>query len=371
MRDTGKPVSAAGPALPVQAVQRKHRNGTRCMWASCVALAVSLVAVAASSRPAWSHLVAYLMWNHLLIIGLLVAAGMSLKRLPRRAAGPVVPQPRELLVPWVLALGVLAAVAFVAPWDPSPWNMGITPEGQPVTSRQARTSDDGQRFYETINHGEEREVTQAEYLRSEQVEWRMFARAWVAFSFVALVMWRFVTLRWRAELVAPAELTSPASIATHSPVAQAPAGWKVTLAVAGLWAVGIGSSLPGLASPLPPMMCSDLVGADLPWFVLLLPPVMFIGMAFFIKQGPFEAPWLAALVDERVGAGSYENFMLRLKPMLLMSAGALAQAVVLAVQCSHERDGAALPMSVGFMLSGSVAFALAYCVLRWRRVSGV
>lgn len=200
----------------------------------------------------------------------------------------------------------------------------------------------------------------------------MFARVWAVFSFVALLMWRFAALRWQAELSSSEESAPLAQTGATPEAVMAPASWKVSVAVVGLWALAIGSSLPGLASPLPSMICSAPIGADKScWFVLLLPPVMFAGGAWFMKRGPFAAPWLAALVDEKVGAGSYENFLVRLKPLLLMSAGALAQAAVLAVQCSDVSGSAALPISVGFMVSGSVAFALAHCVLRWRQIPGV
>lgn len=366
MRDAGMPVPSAETAQDI--ARRKHRTAMRCMWASCFALGVSFAAVAATTRPEWAQLVPYLMWNHVLIIGLAGAGGWAAKRLPRRASGRAVPRPRQLLAPWMLALGVLTAVAALAPWAPSPWDLGTTPEGQPVTSLQMRVSEDGRRFYETLNRGEEREITQDEHRRNDQRVFGGFARIWCLFSFGAVALWRFVALRWQAEMEAPDE---PLRVAEPAAAAR-PAGWKSSAAIAGLWALGIFGSLRGLGSPSAQMMCAGTVGGmDLPWFVLLFLPVMATVSAFFMKRGPFDAPWIAALVDERAGAGSYESFFVRLKPMLLIAVSALTQVLALAVQCRAAGTGPLLPPAAGFMLSASLAFALAHGVLRWRRIPGV
>lgn len=287
-----------GAALSAPDIQRKHRRATRCMWASCFALVVSLLAVVVSST-AWSPLVPYLLWNHLLVIGLCAWAGFAIRRLPQRPAGArAVPRPRELLAPWVLALGLVALVGAAARWAPPVWDMGTTPEGQAITSRQYYTSDGGNRYFERLNHGTEREITEAEYQEGERGVWQMFARVWTVFSFIALLMWRFVALRWQAEPSSSEESSPLAQTGAPPAVVMRPASSKVSVAVAGLWALAIGSSLSGFASPLPSMICSAPIGADKSfWFVLLLPPVMFPAGNWFMRAA--RAGWGAGCESPR------------------------------------------------------------------------
>lgn len=353
------------PATSAQDIQRKHRRAMRCMWASCLALGVSIVTIIASSRPEWSQGAFLLMWNHVLILGLVAFAGLALRRLPRREAGPAVPRPRELLAPWVLALGLLAVVAAASPWRPSIWDLGTTPDGETITSRQTRTSDDGKRFFETLNRGIEREITEADYLANQQATVNVFGRVWAIFSVVALLMWRFIALRWRAEWMAPVE-----AITIRLPPAT-PAGSKQSAVIVGLWVLVVGSSLLHLQPPPSPLTCGAGEGLQPPWFVLLLPPIFFGASAWFAKRAPFDAPWLAALVDEKLGVGSYANFLQRLKPMLLIAAGAISSAGVLMAQCMNGGLGVGNNFHAAFALSAGVAFALSHAVMRWRRVPGV
>ncbi len=88
-------------------------------------------------------------------------------------------------------------------------------------------------------------------------------------------------------------------------------------------------------------------------------------------RSPFMSPWIASLIDERLGAGSSETFVARLKPLLLFSVAGLIGSAGMAKECWQGGEGQMNWTATGFLASGSVAFALAHLILRWRRVPGV
>lgn len=139
----------------------------------------------------------------------------------------------------------------------------------------------------------------------------------------------------------------------------------------GIWVAGVGSNLLGAQQVSMQQMCAGAGAVDPPWFVLLMPPLMFVGWALFAKRPPFYAPWLAALIDERAGAGSFEGFVIRLKPLLLLAAAGLSSALGLALQCRRAGLGGFDAGGAAFMLSAGLAFALAHVVMRWRRLPGI
>lgn len=164
------------------------------MRVSAFLLFVSLVAVIACTRLEWSRVVPYLMWNHVAIIAVVMYGSFSVRSLRKRPPGHASPRPGELFARPILILAVVAAIVAIPNWSPSPWNMGQAPDGSVATHHCWHESPDGTRYFESFNHGPDREITAARYGELDRDLYSMFARMWVLFSFIALMTWRFVAL---------------------------------------------------------------------------------------------------------------------------------------------------------------------------------
>lgn len=282
---------------------------------SAFLLVASFAAVVASSRPEWSRIVVYLMWNHVAILAATWSAGYSLRRLSLAGKGRASPRPRELFAPWILGAALASGAAAIPVWRSAP-----DPEGFAV-----------------------------------------FARGWVVFSFMSLLMWRFVLLSRRD--AQSAEVAAP-------PAAAAPDGWKSTVAIVAIWIVVIGWGLLGVARPSATLLCAAPMPPGLQSLVVLMPLVVFVAMALFSKRSPFASPWLASLADERFGAGSHDRFMVRLKPLLLFSASGFVGAATLAMGC-RQAEAAYPGMPVAFLSCSGMGFALAHVIMRRRGIPGI
>lgn len=372
MSTMGERDSAA--ELSRESADKAHRSLRRArlfMWASACLLLVSLVAVAACARVEWSRVVPYLMWNHVAIIVVCVFGTFAVRRLRSSTGKRVLPRPRELFAPWILGAAIVAAAFAIPSWGPSPWEMGKAPDGSAATSHHWRASADGSRYYESFNRGPEREITRADYEELERGLFSGFARLWVLFSLIALVMWRFVALRWQGELTSESEVSLPAPASRSAASSENAHGWKSTAAIAAIWAVAIGSNLLSLAQAPQDVACTAPMPPEMQWVVMLMPLVFFGGAALLAKRSPFISPWIAGLIDEKFGVGTCESFMVRLKPMLLFSVAGLIGAAALASACRQGAAGHVNWTVPGLLVSGSVAFGLMHFVMRWRRVPGV
>ncbi|AGU47402.1 putative transmembrane protein [Variovorax paradoxus B4] len=364
-------------------IAKKSRRGLGAarllMGLSAFLLVTSVIAVVLCTRVEWSRSMPYLMWVHVAILLVFGAGALAARRLHSDSSVRASPRPRELFAPWVVVVA-LASVAAAAPnWAGIPVGMGKSPDGTKVTSRHWHTSADGTRFYESINRGAPTQISQAEYEELERGNFAAFARVWVLFSFISLVMWRFIALRRRDELLPVARATEPntsvpeGGTTRESSATNGEPGWQSTAAIASIWCLTIVSNMLGFVAAPDDMVCAMPMSSQMATLVVAMPLVFFVGMALFTKRSPFLSPWIAGLVDEKFGVGSCERFVVRLKPLLLFAAAGLLGAAATAASCWRSGAGdmdwtAPLPL---FLASGSIAFAIAHFVMRFRRVPGI
>jgi hypothetical protein len=340
------------------------------MWISVALLVVSLVAVIACMRVEWAAVVPFLMWNH---VAVLIVFGMALFTWRRitDSSGRNFPRLRELFAPWVVGLAVISAALAIPDWRPPPGKVAVTPEGTIISSHHWRRSPDGTRYFETVNRGPEREITKAEYEELARGTYSFFARAWVLFSFLSLVVWRAIALRRQAMLIPPIAEHGAAPRAAGSMTGEHVAGWKLTAAIFTIWVFVIASSLLGSMPGSMGTRCSPVFPDAMRFVVVLMPPVFFAGAALFIRSSPFVSPWIANRINEKFGAGEYERFIERLKPLLLFSATGLIGAVKLMFECGQAGASPIDWTMPGFLASGGLSFAILHGILRWRRIPGV
>lgn len=360
--------------------EKQLRRARRMMGLSAVLLVVSLIAIIASAVPEWAHLVVFLMWNHIAVMIVVGASGWAARRLGAAPAGRVSPRLGELLAPWVLVLALVSAAVAVPSWGPSPWwGLGQAPDGSAVTSRQWHAS--GDRYFERINRGEAREITEAEYDRLQQRSFGFFARIWAVLSFGGLVTWRFIALRRRDLLQGdPPPVAAPMPVpvprgSTTAPGAVTGSDWKSTALIIGLWIAFIALNVLSLTSGPDRLFCSLPTPMPIPpemRLFMLVMPVLVIGVgSFWTKRSPFMSPWLASLIDQRLGAGGTVAFIARLRPLLLFSVTSFFGAGVLLGACGL---GDASPVDwtmPGFLASTGIALALSHVILRRRGIPGV
>ena len=347
---------------------RRFRRARQFMWISAALLFVSLFAVIACTRLEWSRVVPYLMWNHVAIIAVAAYGMFTVRGLSKRSSGRASPRPGELFARPVLIIALISAIVAIPNWGPSPWDMGQAPDGSAVTHHSWHESSDGTQYFESLNRGPDREITETQYDQLNRGLFSMFARIWVLFSFLALMIWRFAALSRKgavSENINHPVATTPPTSATDS------AGWKSTALTATIWTLAIGANLVGFAVGTRQEVCSMPVPPAMQLIVLAMPLVFFGIAALFMKRSPFISPWIASLIDERLGVGSSEAFMVRLKPLLLFSTAGLIGSAAMAKQCWQGGEGRLDWTMPGFLFSGSVAFALVHLILRWRRVPGV
>jgi hypothetical protein len=131
------------------------------------------------------------------------------------------------------------------------------------------------------------------------------------------------------------------------------------------------SNMLGFVAVPDDMVCAMPMSSEMAILVVAVPLVFFVGMALFTKRSPFLSPWIAGLIDEKFGVGSCERFMVRLRPLLLFAAAGLLGAAATAASCWRSGAGDMNWTAPLFLASGSVAFAIAHFVMRFRRVPGV
>lgn len=347
---------------------RRVRRARQLVRVSAFLLFVSLFAVIACTRLEWSRVVPYLMWNHVAIIAVAIYGSFSVRRLSKRPPGRATPRPNELFARPILILAVVAAFVAGPNWVRSPWDMGQAPDGTAATRHHWHASSDGSQYFERYNGGPDREISKTQYDELNRVGYSMFARMWVLFSFIAMMMWRFVALSTQDAAAQPDRLamTAEAKIGrVDSP------RWKSSAAIALIWTLAIGANLAGFAQGSRQQLCATAMPAAMRLIVLVMPLVFFSVAALFMKRSPFLSPWIASLIDEKLGAGSSAAFMTRLKPLLLFSAAGLLGSAAMAKNCWQGGDVQTDLTMPGFLLSSSLAFALVHLILRFKRVPGV
>lgn len=347
------------------------------MGLSALLLVTSVIAVVLCTRVEWSRSIPYLMWVHVAILLVFGTGVLAARRLHSDSSARVTPRPRELFAPWIVVVA-LASVAAAAPnWAGTPVGMGKSPDGTKVTSRHWHTSADGTRFYESINRRASTQISRAEYEELERGNFAAFARAWVLFSFISLVMWHFIALRRRDELLPVPRASEPDTpvpedrTTRESSSTNGEPRWQSTAAIASIWCLTIVSNMLGFVAPPSDTICSMPMSSEMAILVVAMPLVLFVGMALFTRRSPFLSPWIASLADEKFGIGSYERFMVRLRPLLLFAAAGLLGAAATAVSCWRSGAGNMNWTAPLFLASGSIAFAIAHFVMRFRRVPGI
>jgi hypothetical protein len=354
--------------------EKQLRRARRMTVLSAFALAVSLLAIVASAVPEWAPLVGFLMWNHIAVIVVFGTGAWAARRLAPAPVGRVSPRLGELLAPWMLVLALVTAVAAIPNWGPTPWwDLGLTTDGSTVTPHPSQS--DGGRFFERINHGPGREITEADVDRLNQDSFGLFARLWAFLSLGGLVTWRFIALRRRDLLQGdpPLAAATVPRQSTTAPGAVTGADWQSTALIIGLWVAFIGLNVLSLTSGPHRVFCSLPVPIppEMRLFMLVM-PVLIIGLgSFWTKRSPFMSPWLASLIDQRLGAGGTIAFIARLRPLLLFSVTSFFGAGALLSACAQ---GGAAPIDwtmPGFLASTGVALAISHVILRRRGIPGV
>jgi hypothetical protein len=135
--------------------------------------------------------------------------------------------------------------------------------------------------------------------------------------------------------------------------------WIVVLAVNFLTALRMGHLHfpPGTVKPFPPTVA---------WFVALPFSFLFWSIgAFLVRHRLFDRGWIRDLVDRKWGAGTYRDFLQRLRPTALMILGTLIVGVVGLASTYANEQSAISYFNSAFSLSCGLGLLVAYC-LSWR-----
>jgi hypothetical protein len=137
------------------------------------------------------------------------------------------------------------------------------------------------------------------------------------------------------------------------------------LAIVVIWSVVLGLvGEPLLNSPVEETRLCMSIG---PWWVLAFPIPVAAAVAALSRSSPFYVPFIATWVNSRFGPETYERFTVRLRPMLLFSAGSFVTAAGIYFTCRNA--GGSGPAA--FFVFGGLAFALAHAIQRYRKIPGV
>jgi hypothetical protein len=347
---------------------RRRRRARQFMWVSAALLFVSLFAVIACTRLEWSRIFPYLMWNHVAVIAMVAYGTFAVRRSSRRSSVRGSLRPGELFARPILVVALIAAIVAIPNWGAARWDMGQASDGSIATSHHWHASSDDSRYFESFNRGPDREITKARYEQLNRGLYSIFARMWVLFSFIALMIWRFAALSSRDEIPKP---DNRATIPTVFVGATGLPQWKSTALIAIIWTLVIGANLVNFAQGRHQVVCSMSIPPEMQMIVWVMPIAFFCVAALFMKRSPFVSPWIASLIDDTWGSGCSTDFMARLKPLLLFSMAGLIGSIAMVKGCWQDGQGPVDWTMPGFLLSGSVAFALVHLILRWRRVPGV
>lgn len=319
---------------------------------SWLALVIGLAAVFVSSTPGGGQWMDWFMVDHGLVLINIFVATSTLRRARRSAVPYRWPGLRRLFAPWLIATGCVAAAAMLALQVAAPVDLAL-PQGHHL---QLVAHDFGS--MQDHRHSQDPDET-----------FSVFAHVWVLFAFVGLCLWHIVALR-AEQARDPEPQAEPALATAISPRERADAddrwaAWRLPLIVA-IWAVAIAWSF--VAMRIVP--AREMCGAPLPWQFALLPPVFFGISGLFSRRAPYNAPWLAEIVDSRYGSGAWVRFLVSLKPILLIATCALCFAWSARQSCGGT-GGVDPPFMSLFFASGALGFVLMHLALRARRIDGV
>lgn len=144
-----------------------------------------------------------------------------------------------------------------------------------------------------------------------------------------------------------------------------------TALIAALWIAVPGLNLLSFAQERTPAMCQAAVPAEVRLLLWIAPLLFMVIGALRTKQSPFLTPLLVRRIDDRFGADTLRAFLVRLRPLLLLSLAGLLSAGLLAWTCSQGGMAVVDWTTPGFLISGSVGLALAHVIQRRRGVPGV
>jgi len=111
-----------------------------------------------------------------------------------------------------------------------------------------------------------------------------------------------------------------------------------------------------------------------PWFVVVAIAMLFVIFplsAVRATASPFQFGPLARWTEARAGTGAYESFLRRLRPTLLIVAGASVAGVAAAARAMSADAPLRDYFPVAFMGGAALSFAAAHVVLKRRGVPGV
>jgi hypothetical protein len=138
--------------------------------------------------------------------------------------------------------------------------------------------------------------------------------------------------------------------------------------IALLWVLSLGASASGA------LESSDFdqareIAAHAPLLVQLFPIPFFTVAALLAPHSPFFHPTLAKVIDTRTGDGTFEGFIVRLRPLLMFGTSALVAAILETYRVLDRGISLAAGVNV-FFLAGGIGFVLAHFILRYRKVRG-
>jgi len=167
-----------------------------------MATVVFVSAIAARLLLFWPLFVqyfGYLLWIHIAVIGLGIYGTVVRSR---RGKEPRVAVPFGRVLPlWLAALAIPVAIAvasFIGSMSSVTFS-GRTTDGKPISS--VSWGQEGDRYYKFQNDSVKVEISRDEYWRSQRDIWSAFASAWIVFSYLILITWRYNWLRAKSPLV--------------------------------------------------------------------------------------------------------------------------------------------------------------------------
>ena len=166
----------------------KYRAG---IYASSVLLLVSAVVLGVLQAPHIVDQVPFQWWVHVAVIGVAFWGFIELNRLRRQGIGHAA---NHLRFPaWAVAVGLAVILVALPIWSPSRFDMGTTPMGESVHHKH--TSEKDGKYFLHLNRKHVQEITREEFLAFERDIYDVFARAWLVFSYLSLLMWLYLARR--------------------------------------------------------------------------------------------------------------------------------------------------------------------------------
>jgi hypothetical protein len=110
---------------------------------------------------------------------------------------------------WLLALAIPVCFAITPLLSLPSTDLGTTAEGEKIF-RRSWSAEHG-RYFVRINNGKPVEISSTEYDEHQRQSFKVFASAWVLFSYLLLVLWHYL---WRCDVSIKAEskaLNSPSN----------------------------------------------------------------------------------------------------------------------------------------------------------------